>query len=68
MLTSVIVMLQLGGLALLASGVFIQFSHRSPYSGVKMDSRSRRQFGVGTWIAAAGSACILVTQVVRLFR
>jgi hypothetical protein len=56
------------GLILLVVGAAIQLRNRSPYSRTTMDQDARKRFGLGAWIAAAGSLCILLAQLARIWR
>ena len=58
-------MLSTAGLALVVAGFMIQKRNRSPYSGTQMDQVATKRFGVGMWLAALGSLCMVLSQLIR---
>ena len=62
--TAFVLLLSIGGVSLLGAGWAIQLRHRSPYSGSRMEEPQRKRFSRGAWLAALGSLCILMAQLV----
>jgi len=61
-------LLSTAGFALVLAGFVIQKRNRSPYSGTQMDQVAMKRFGVGMWLAALGSLCMVLSQLIKLWR